>query len=80
MSIIMQKKQKYTHDLFVFRKSQDAIVILDDDDEIPPTPTVTLEVVKQQLLKLDIFKSVLHSIILKELAGELSRQLTLIFQ
>lgn len=54
MSIIMQKKQKYTHDLFVFRKSQDDIVIPDDDDEIPPTPTVTLEVVKQQLLKLEI--------------------------
>lgn len=71
----------YSWSLFVFRKSQDGIVISDDDDdEIPPTPTVTLEVVKQQLLKLDIFKSVLHSILLKTLARELSRQLTLIFQ
>lgn len=52
----------------------------DDDDEISPTPTITLEVVKQQLLKLGSLKFVWHSIILKELAGELPRQLTLIFQ
>lgn len=69
----------FSWSLFVFRKSQVGIVISDDGDEIPPTPTATMEVVKRQLLNLHIFKSVLHSIILKELAEQPFRQLTLIF-
>lgn len=82
MALIMHKKQKFTHDsLLVVRKSQSGRFMSDDDDdEISPTPTITLEVVKQQLRKPGILKFVWHSIILKELAGELPRQLILIFQ
>lgn len=71
--------------LLVVRKkikvnSYQVMMMMDDDDEISSTPTTTLEVVKQQLLKLGSLKFIWDSTILKELAGELPRQLTLIFQ
>lgn len=50
--------------LLVVRKNQSVRFISgDDDDEISPTPSITLEIVKQQLLKLGSLKFVWHSII-----------------
>lgn len=51
--------------MYVVRKNPSVRFISgdDDDDEISPTPTITLEIVKQQLLKLGSLKFVWHSII-----------------